>query len=323
MLHIDIKFIHLISPRLARFKKLRDYLYNFRCPYCGDSQKQANKARGYFYRKEAQMNYACHNCGKSTTASKVIQYVDSSIFREYCLERFVDSSEPTYKFDTPKFKKKDPKLRDLIPINKLEIAHPALQILIDREIPWKHYQQFYLCHKFCAWADINSNRDHPRLVIPFRDEKGDVFAAQGRAFGDEQPKYLTVKFEDRPKIFGLDRADFTQPIYVVEGPIDSLFLDNAIAVAGSDMLQVVNQYAKDNLVMVLDNERRSQETIKKMEHLIDNDYQLCIWPDTNPHKDVNDMILAGMTSKEIQSTIKENIFTGLSARVRLADWKRI
>ena len=198
MLHIDIKFIHLISPRLDRFKKLRDYLYNFRCPYCGDSQKQANKARGYFYRKEAQMNYACHNCGKSTTASKVIQYVDSSIFREYCLERFVDDSEPTYKFDTPKFEKKDPKLRDLIPINKLEIAHPALQILIDREIPWKHYEQFYLCHKFCAWADINSNRDHPRLVIPFRDEKGDVFAAQGRAFGDEQPKYLTVKFEDRP-----------------------------------------------------------------------------------------------------------------------------
>jgi hypothetical protein len=89
------------------------------------------------------------------------------------------------------------------------------------------------------------------------------------------------------------------------------------------MLQVVNQYAKDNLVMVLDNERRSQETIKKMEHLIDNDYQICIWPDTNPYKDVNDMILAGMTSKEIQSTIKENIFTGLSARVRLADWKRI
>ena len=322
MLHIDIKFIHLISPRLDRFKKLRDYLYNFRCPYCGDSQKQANKARGYFYRKEAQMNYACHNCGKSTTASKVIQYVDSSIFREYCLERFVDDSEPTYKFDTPKFEKKDPKLRDLIPINKLEIAHPALQILIDREIPIKHYEQFYLCHKFCAWADINSNKDHPRLVIPFRDEKGEVFAAQGRAFGNEQPKYLTVKFDDRPKIFGLDRLDFSKPISVVEGPIDSLFLDNAIAVAGLDMLQVVNHFDKDQLIMILDNERRSQATVNKMETLIDNDYNICIWPDTISQKDVNDMILAGISSSELDATIKKNTFAGLQAKVRLADWRR-
>ena len=322
MLHIDIKFIHLISPRLDRFKKLRDYLYNFRCPYCGDSQKQANKARGYFYRKEAQMNYACHNCGKSTTASKVIQYVDSSIFREYCLERFVDDSEPTYKFDTPKFEKKDPKLRDLIPINKLEIAHPALQILIDREIPIKHYEQFYLCHKFCAWADINSNKDHPRLVIPFRDEKGEVFAAQGRAFGNEQPKYLTVKFDDRPKIFGLDRLDFSKPISVVEGPIDSLFLDNAIAVAGLDMLQVVNHFDKDQLIMILDNERRSQATVNKMETLIDNDYNICIWPDTISQKDVNDIILAGISSSELDATIKKNTFAGLQAKVRLADWRR-
>jgi len=322
MLHIDTKFILMISGRLDRFKKVRDYLYNCRCPYCGDSQRQANKARGYFYRKEAQMNYACHNSGKSTTASKVIQYVDSSIFREYCLERFVDNDEPTYHFEAPKFKKKDPKLKELIEINKLEVTHPARQILIDREIPVRHYDKFFLCHKFYEWAEISNNKDHPRLVIPFRDEKGDVFAAQGRAFGEEQPRYLTVKFNDRPKIFGLDRVDFNQPVYVVEGPIDSLFLDNAIAVAGSDMLQVVNQYVKDNLVMVLDNERRSPETVKKMEHLIDNNYQICIWPDTNSHKDVNDMILSGLTRKEIQSTIKENIFTGLAARVRLADWRR-
>ena len=150
-----------------------------------------------------------------------------------------------------------------------------------------------------------------------------MFAAQGRAFGSEQPKYLTVKFDDRPKIFGLDRADFTQTVYVVEGPIDSLFLDNAIAVAGSDMLQVVREYNKDNLVMVLDNERRSRETVSKMQTLIDNDYQLCIWPENNPHKDINEMILAGMTSTEIQNQIEENVSAGLSARIRLADWKRI
>ena len=323
MLHIDTKFLLMISPRLEKFKKLRDHLYNFRCPYCGDSQTSTTKARGYAYRKEAQLNYHCKNCDKGTTVSKLIQYLDSDTFREYCLERFVGNEETAYRFEAPKFEKKDPKLRDLVKINKLDVAHPALQILIDREIPWKHYDKFYLSHKFCAWAEISNNKDHPRLVIPFVDDKGEVFAAQGRAFGSEQPKYLTVKFDDRPKIFGLDRADFTQTVYVVEGPIDSLFLDNAIAVAGSDMLQVVREYNKDNLVMVLDNERRSRETVSKMQTLIDNDYQLCIWPENNHHKDINEMILAGMTSAEIQKQIKENISVGLSARIRLADWKRI
>ena len=160
------------------------------------------------------------------------------------------------------------------------------------------------------------------MVIPFRDEKGEVFAAQGRAFGNEQPKYLTVKFDDRPKIFGLDRLDFSKPISVVEGPIDSLFLDNAIAVAGLDMLQVVNHFDKDQLIMILDNERRSQATVNKMETLIDNDYNICIWPDTISQKDVNDMILAGISSSELDATIKKNTFAGLQAKVRLADWRR-
>ena len=323
MIHIDVKYIHLISSRLDRFKKVRDYLYNFRCPYCGDSQKQANKARGYFYRKEAQMNYMCHNCQKSTTAGKVIQYVDNDIYRDYVVERYVGDDEPTYVFEAPQFEKKDPKLKDLISINKLQNNHPARQVLLDRQIPLRHYDQFYLCHKFCAWADINSNKDHPRLVIPFRDEKGEVFAAQGRAFGNEQPKYLTVKFDDRPKIFGLDRLDFTKSISVVEGPIDSLFLENAIAVAGLDMLQVVNHFDKDQLVMILDNERRSRTTVEKMESLIDNDYQICIWPDTISQKDVNDMILAGLSSAELQAIIKQNTFAGLQAKVRLAEWHRI
>ena len=321
-IHVDLKYIHLLSPRLDRFKRVRDYLFNFRCPYCGDSEKFRNKARGYVYRVKDQLNFRCHNCDTGTTVGKLVQLLDSELYKEYVKEKWIGTETQTeYKFDTPVFKIRDPKLKDLVPINKLTSDHPAYQVLVERKIPEELYDQFYLCHKFYEWSEISSNMDHPRLVIPFCDEEGEVFAAQGRAFGNERPKYLTVKFQDRPKIFGLDRVDTTQPIMVVEGPIDSLFLENAIAVAGSDMLTSVNQFDKDQLVMVLDNEPRNREIIKKMEQLIDNNYSITIWPNSLQQKDINDMVLAGV--KDIQKLVNQNTYQGLQARMEFANWKKI
>ena len=303
---------------MDKFHKVRDYLYNLRCPYCGDSEKFKNKARGYFYRVKDQMNFRCHNCDYGTTAGNVVKYIDPETYKEYVKESFFPTeSEIEYKFEEPKFKKRDPKLKDLVPINKLNTDHPAHQVLVTRQIPEEHYDKFYLCHKFYAWSEISSNKDHPRLVIPFYDEDGKVFAAQGRAFGNEQPKYLTVKFDDKPKIFGLERVDFSKRVYVVEGPIDSLFLHNCLAVAGADF----NNLQKEDTTIILDNEPRNKEIVRRMENLIDVDYELVIWPDSIQQKDINDMTLAGIG--DIQTIIDNNTFSGLQAKMRLATWKRI
>ena len=323
-IHIDLKFIHLISGRLDHFKKLRDYLYNFRCPFCGDSEKFKNKARGYFYRVKDQMNYKCHNCSHGTTAALVIKELDADIYKEYVKEKWVESGygngkrehEPRFKFYEPIFKKKDPKLKDLISINKLTTTHPARQVVEARQIPEKHLDKFFLVHRFYEWAEISSNQDHPRLVLPFWDEDGNVFAAQGRAFGDEQPKYLTCKFDDKPKIYGLDRVDWNRRVYVVEGPIDSLFLHNCLAVAGSDFQHIPS----DGTVVVCDNEPRSKEIVKKMADLIEQNYELVIWPSDIKEKDLNDMAIAGRN--DIQTIIDNNTFSGLEARMKLAAWKR-
>jgi len=319
VVHIDLKFIMLLSPRLDKFKKLRDNLFNFRCPYCGDSQKFSNKARGYFYRKKNDFFYKCHNCGKGTTFSKVLQYVDPEMYKEFVMEKFTGPKTDEFKFEAPKFKKRDPKLENLTPINKLNGSHPARQFVESRQIPEEFYSDLYLCSKFFKWAKIRSKQDHPRLVIPFRDESGEVFAAQGRAFGKETPKYLTVKFQDKPKIFGLDRCDWSQRTYVVEGPLDSLFVDNCLAVAGADFEHHFPM--KENVTIILDNEPRSREIIKRMEKLIDKDYELVIWPDNVKEKDINDMVLAG--DANIMHTIKNNTYTGLTAKLKLSSWKLI
>ena len=315
----------MLSPRLDKFKKVRDNLFNFRCPYCGDSRKSQSKARGYFYRKKNDYFYRCHNCGKGTTFGKVLEYIDIMMYKEYIMERYrgdaPKTEQPEFKFEAPKFKKIDPKLENLTPINKLNGGHPARQFVESRQIPEEFYSDLYLCSKFFEWAKIGTRvprrQDHPRLVIPFRDETGEVFAAQGRAFGKETPKYLTVKFDDKPKIFGLDRVDFVKRYYVVEGPIDSMFLNNCLAVAGADFRYL----PPGDATIVLDNEPRSREIIKQMERLIHQEHELVIWPTTITQKDINDMVLAGV--KDIQTIIDNNTFSGLEATMKLAAWKRI
>ena len=311
----------MLSPRLDKFKKVRDNLFNFRCPYCGDSQKSRSKARGYFYRKKNDYFYRCHNCGKGTTFGKVLEYLDVTLYKEYIMERYKGDApkteQPEFKFEAPKFKKIDPKLENLIPINKLNTWHPARQFVKSRQLPEEFYSDLYLCPKFFEWSKIQSQQEHPRLVIPFRDESGEVFAAQGRAFGKEIPKYLTIKFQDKPKIFGLDRVDFAKRYYVVEGPLDSMFLNNCLAVAGADFRYL----PPGDTTIVLDNEPRSIEIIKQMERLIHQEHELVIWPDTITQKDINDMVLAGV--KDIQTIINNNTFSGLEANMKLAAWKRI
>ena len=311
----------MLSPRLDKFKKVRDNLFNFRCPYCGDSQKSRSKARGYFYRKKNDYFYRCHNCGKGTTFGKVLEYIDSMMYKEYIMERYKGDApkteQPEFNFEAPKFKKIDPKLENLTPINKLNGWHPARQFVESRQLPEEFYSDLYLCPKFFEWSKIQSQQEHPRLVIPFRDESGEVFAAQGRAFGKEIPKYLTIKFQDKPKIFGLDRVDFAQRYYVVEGPLDSMFLDNCLAVAGADFRYL----PPGDTTIVLDNEPRSIEIIKQMERLIHQEHELVIWPDSITQKDINDMVLAGQ--QDIKTTIDNNTFSGLEATMKLAAWKRI
>ena len=311
----------MLSPRLDKFKKVRDNLFNFRCPYCGDSQKSQSKARGYFYRKKNDFFYRCHNCGKGTTFGKVLEYIDTMMYKEYVMERYKGDApkteEPEFKFEAPKFKKIDPKLEKLTPINKLNGGHPARQFVESRQLPEEFYSDLYLCPKFFKWSKIQSQQEHPRLVIPFRDESGEVFAAQGRAFGKESPKYLTIKFQDKPKIFGLDRVDFAKRYYVVEGPLDSMFLDNCLAVAGADFRYL----PPGDTTIVLDNEPRSREIIKQMERLIHQEHELVIWPTTITQKDINDMVLAGV--EDIQTIIDNNTFSGLEATMKLAAWKRI
>tara|TARA_B110000902_G_scaffold244437_1_gene297633 strand:+ start:541 stop:1371 length:831 start_codon:yes stop_codon:yes gene_type:complete len=265
-----------------------------------------------------------------TTIGNLIKYLDSKIYKDYILERYssgVKTVDPKqeFHFNAPVFRKKSV-LKNLKSISDLPKEHPARIIIEKRKLPSESYSDLYLCESFYKFTNSlipnkfpSLDGDHPRLLIPFRDKDGEVFAYQGRSFGDEIPKYITIKLDsDADKIFGLDKVDKNKKIYVVEGPIDSLFLDNCIAVAGADFNNV-----QGDVTVIYDNEPRNKEIVKQIEKTINQGRSIVLWPDSMKEKDINDMILSGYTKSQIQKIIKDNTFEGVAAKLRFTKWKKI
>ena len=330
--YIDLKFINELSARLSQFKKKGDYLFNFRCPHCGDSQKSKTKARAYLYRVKNDMFFKCHNCGQGQNLANFIKFVDPKLYESYLLERYKKSApatpKPKFDFKPTKFTNQTP-IDDLKSIKDLPEDHPARLYCMNRKIPEKYFDKLFLSDKFMTLVnEVKPNtykitKDHPRLIIPFYDTTGKIFAFQGRAFGKEQPKYLTIKLdENRQKVYGLDKVNFQQPIYITEGPIDSLFIDNCLAAGGADLF-LKNKIPNENITYIFDNEPRNKEIVKRMYKVIEQDFNVVIWPEDLQLKDVNDMIMSGLTKFELQDIISNNTYSKLSALTKLNYWKKI
>lgn len=228
-------------------------------------------------------------------------------------------------FKTPKFRKKGSPLLKLKKISQLMPNHKARVYVESRKIPASKHYKLYYASKFVEY--VNSlvpgkleMKEHSRLVLPFIDARGEVFGFQGRAFGSTDLRYITIMLdESKEKVYGLQDLDYNSKYTVVEGPIDSLFLDNSIAMAGASFNTLLKP---ENATIVFDNEPRNKQIVEKMERCIQEKYRVCMWPDT-PGKDINEMIINGMKSADIQLIIDSNSYRGLEAEVRLVTWKKI
>lgn len=332
MSYIDIKYLNLLSTRLEKFKRKSDNLYNFRCPHCGDSKKSKTKARAYFYRVKNDMFFKCHNCGQGQSLANFIKMIDPKMYEQYLLERYKKSApatpKPEFEFEPVKFK--DTTLLDKLKrISDLTPDHPARLYCENRKIPEKYFDKLYLAEKFMTLVnEVKPNtykvtKDQPRLVIPFFDTAGEVFAFQGRAFGNEQPKYLTIKLdEDKQKVYGLERINFADHIHIVEGPIDSLFVDNCLAAGGADLF-LKNKIPNDQITYIFDNEPRNKEIVNRMYKVIEQNYNVVVWPDDIQLKDVNDLIMSGVSKPELKEIISNNTHSKLGALTKLNYWKKI
>ena len=333
---IDRTFLLRVSPKLQKFTQKKPDLYNFRCPLCGDSSKNKTKARGYVYEKKNNYFYMCHNCGASTTFYNFLEKVDPNLVKEYALERYKNGEQgrdnytkPNFeeiKTETPKFKKS----LDIPSVNSLPEEHYAKVYVKSRKIPETFYSDLYFAEDFKSFVESleiekeGLKEDDPRLIIPFYDEDKNLVAFQGRALGESKLRYITVKIDkDNHKVFGLDRIDKEETIYVVEGPIDSMFIENAVATADSNLMSASRHLDKTKIVLVYDNEPRNKEIVKQMDKAIEEHYNVVIWPEMIVEKDINDMILSGFSPDEIQDIISKNTFVNLRAKMEFINWKKV
>ncbi len=332
MSYLDLKYINLISPQLQKFARKKETLYNFRCPYCGDSKKRQDKARGYLFKMKNDYVFKCHNCGVGRTFTNFLKDNCVSLYDQYLLERYregltgkgTQTKNPDFKFKAPEFNKKEPKEINLEKISELNITHPAREYLEKRKIEYLDY--FYYCPKFKEWTNSqivvfpNLKQDSPRIIIPLRDEQGKVFGYQGRSLAPKAKlRYITILLdESKPKVFGLDRVNFDKNVYVVEGPFDSMFIENSIAMCGSDV--VLDRVHYPNRTFIYDNEPRNKQIVSKYEKAISNGEKVVIWPTNIVEKDINDMVLAGL---DVQTVVECNTYQGLEALVKLKEWKKV
>ena len=336
MIYVDLKYIATVGPHLRNFKKKKDKLYNCSCPICGDSDKKKTKARGYFYQKGNSMFYKCHNCSAGMGIANFLKFHFPNYHQQYLLEKYrngVENAVTKVAVETaPKISLNVFVSKIAQKISELPDEHYAKKYVVARKVPNDFFKLIFYAENFSELVEeqfpgvyTNLPKNEPRLIIPFFDKQKKLLGFQGRSFSsDKALRYITVRANNQVSlIYGLDRFDDKKTGYVVEGPIDSLFLPNCIAAANSDLLSASSKVNNENVVLIYDNEPRNKEIVKLMELAIQKNKKICIWPKDVFGKDINEMILNGKTTQEMLSIISKNTFSGLQAQLQFSHWKKI
>ena len=329
MSYLDTKYINLASASLQKYKKVKNGLWTFRCPYCGDSKKNKNKTRGYIFQAKGDHVFKCHNCGVTRSLSNFLKDNVPHVYDEYVMERYkegtigknVPKPDLTKFITKPKFAKRTVDLKRLSSLNNF---HVAKKYILDRGIPENKLDRLYYCPNFKEWTNkqkqtfSDTTNDEERIIIPLNDTDGNLIGFQGRSLSpNAKMRYITVMLdEDAPKLYGLDHINKNETIYIVEGPLDSLFLENAVAMCGSDV--DIRSFGWSDYIWVYDNEPRSRQITDKISKSIDAGDAVVIWPRSIKEKDLNDMVTSGINVKNV---IQSNVYQGLKAKLQLSNWK--
>lgn len=338
----DIQYAGRISVYVRNFKQKGDFVWNFSCPICGDSERKKNKARGYLYRTDDKILYKCHNCElPPMSLGRLFKILDENLYKDYIVAKAIERNKNRVSAPEKHWKDKIREMnfdRVVVPqdpfvglpkLDSLPDDHPAKAYMLKRKIPTSFLKDLMYAEDFAAvihkWKPNGPALiSEPRIIIPFRNRKR-LLAIQGRSLDpDANLRYITIKSDDDvPKIFGLDRVDLkAERIYVFEGPFDSMFIPNSLAMAGADLPKVL---PKNKTVVVYDDEPFNTAIANKIAAAIKFGYQVCIWPSrkhSSDRKDINQMILEGQTPEQIRNTIEQNVYVGVAARIALSKWRR-
>jgi hypothetical protein len=263
---------------------------------------------------------------------KFLKALDPNLYSQYKMEEYTETHHkeeakiPDYSAAKiqPVFHSKI----NLPSIEDLPDDHIAKQYVIKRAIPRRHWTRLFYAKDFLSFCDElfpkhgkKLPREDERLVIPFWNEKKILQGVQGRTLSGSNVRYITIRArEDMTKVFGLDLVDFTKPILIVEGPIDSMFLSNALATMDSALYRIIETVGDHDYVFLFDNESRNKDLLKTMRKTINMGRKVVIFSKNIEQKDINDMVLAGV---DIENIISSRTFSGPRAMLEFEMWSKV
>ena len=263
------------------------------------------------------------------------EYVFEIVKDKASMDMSASNTTPVDTFQSkPKFDMLGNKpFKELKKISQLSHNHSAKAYIIGRRIPSNtHYKIFYVDNGY-QWAKKwlpkkfpgeFKGRD-PRIVLPLVDQQGRCFGAVARSTDpNSKQRYLKLNWnnDDSGFLYGLDSVDQDETVYVLEGQFDSLFIPNSVAVGSMHWKLLEKHITPKKVVVVLDNEPRSEFTRTAVDSAINSGYNVCVWPAHIKEKDINDMVIAGMEPADIKQIIDTNTFSGLKAKLALSVWSK-
>lgn len=335
-LYVDENWMNRLGFGLQRFKKVKKGVYVCRCPFCGDSKKRKSITRFYFYTRNDRLNVQCKNCGYSHSFFVFMKDYAPQLFDEYKKETLLDNFKPRQRqqstnniFDhqkttKPKFEDKPiTTLKGTVCVVENQVAKTYLYKRGFSNDQMKHLLYTNDFKSVASQLNVEASKklidNEPRIVIPFYDADGAIKLIQGRTLKPSKMKYITIKInDDIDKIYGVERINQSETVYCVEGPLDSLFVDNCIATCDANLVR------SNADVLIFDNEPRNADIVKLIESAIKEGRSVVIWPNSPDKKlDINDMIKAGISQKMLMNVIKQCTYKGLMAELKFRQWKKV
>lgn len=310
--------------------------YTGGCPICREGKSWGRKSRLYYIPNDSKL--CCHNCGWYGTPINWVMEVEQLTYKEVaaqikeCDYEYGLPVETIEKAQTTELPRDSINLFDRTQLTYYkdnDSVKRAVDVIVDRKLNKAVNRPRTL---YTSLTDVVHKN---RLIIPFYNQSNECIFYQSRKLfeSDTKPKYLS-KMNSEKSLFNYNNvSSSTDNVFITEGPIDSFFIEDSVAVAGiqersKESLTPVQAQQLERLflvqtVWVLDSQWLDQTSLIKTETLLKNNQCVFIWPRNigEKFKDINEMCVYFDIDRIGKKYILENTYCGLKGIVKLKQIK--
>jgi hypothetical protein len=316
-----------------RYKKSNNS-YEAGCPICREGNSWNKKRRLYYLPESGVM--CCHNCGWYSNTMKWVLEVSGLTYNEIVNEikanefNVIDISTETVSVSSFEVESLPKDSINLLSKQQVDYYHDnkivqqAVQYIKSRKLDTA------VNAPPAIYLSLTDSVHKNRVCLPSYDTNNKVVYYQTRSFleNDDRPKYLS-KINSPKNVYGIENVtDIHKYIYLFEGPIDSFFIENGVAIYGiqENSTQSLTEYQRDilskyyymNTVWVLDNQHIDTASREKTKLLLDRGENVFIWPRSlSKFKDFNEMCMKYNLDEIDHKFIESRTFSGSDAKMQL------